>query len=155
MAGSQHTTLQQFHAYDFDSDKPYQDGLQGMISSGVLEGKTEAEKKTWLLQTRVFYYNHVNNTGLTIEEVQAAGANNATASEHSDTSNAPSSLQEPTSSIPDSKVEPRTLSFAELKELIEQGKTDQIPNNRVIPHDLSDATPSESKAAVRKKPWEV
>lgn len=79
----------------------------------------------------------VNSTGLTIEEVQAAEANNATASEHSNTSNAPSSLQESTSSIPDSKVEPRTLSFAELKELIEQGKTDQIPNNRVIPNDLS------------------
>lgn len=29
--------------------------------------------------------------------------------------------------------ESRTLTFAELKELIEQGKTDQIPNNRLIP----------------------
>ena len=33
--------------------------------------------------------------------------------------------------------EPRALSFAEIKELIEQGKTDQIPNNRVIPDELS------------------
>lgn len=32
--------------------------------------------------------------------------------------------------------EPRTLTFAELKELIESGKTDQIPNNRQIPDDL-------------------
>lgn len=37
--------------------------------------------------------------------------------------------------------EPQVLSFAELKELIEQGKTDQIPNNRVIPNDLSVHTP--------------
>lgn len=33
--------------------------------------------------------------------------------------------------------EPRVLTFTELKELIEQGKTDQIPNNRVIPNVLS------------------
>jgi len=28
--------------------------------------------------------------------------------------------------------ESRTLTFAELKDLIEEGKTDQIPNNRYI-----------------------
>lgn len=31
----------------------------------------------------------------------------------------------------------RTLTFSELKALIEQGKTDGIPNNRVIPDILS------------------
>lgn len=31
----------------------------------------------------------------------------------------------------------RELTFLELKELIEQGKTDQIPNNRNIPNVLS------------------
>ena len=34
-------------------------------------------------------------------------------------------------------AEGRVLSFAELKELIEQGKTDQIPNNEHIPDDLN------------------
>lgn len=38
---------------------------------------------------------------------------------------------------PHASSEPRALSFAEIKELIEQGKTDQIPNNRVIPDELS------------------
>lgn len=33
--------------------------------------------------------------------------------------------------------ETRTLSFAELTELIQQGKTDQIPNNRDIPNELN------------------
>jgi len=33
--------------------------------------------------------------------------------------------------------ESRTLTFAELKELIEQGKTDQIPNNRPIPEAIN------------------
>jgi hypothetical protein len=32
---------------------------------------------------------------------------------------------------------PRTLTFMEIKELIEQGKTDDIPNNRIIPDILN------------------
>jgi len=51
--------------------------------------------------------------------------------------------------------ESRTLTFAELKELIEQGKTDQIPNNRQIPEVINDAPPSASTAPSRKKPWEI
>lgn len=33
--------------------------------------------------------------------------------------------------------EPHTLTFAQLQALIEQGKTDEIPNNKVIPNILS------------------
>ena len=33
--------------------------------------------------------------------------------------------------------EPRHLSFAELKTLIEQGRTDEIPNNKQIPDKLN------------------
>lgn len=51
--------------------------------------------------------------------------------------------------------ETRMLTFAELTMLIQQGKTDNIPNNKVIPETLNDAPPSTSIALVRKKPWEV
>ena len=54
------------------------------------------------------------------QEANAPGANGTTA---------------PTSPV--STDEPRTLSFAELKALIEEGKTDQIPNNRQIPNELN------------------
>lgn len=60
----------------------------------------------------------------------------------------------PPSSIPEDG-EARPLTFAELTMLIEQGKTDDIPNNKVIPDTLNDAPPSASIALVRKKPWEV
>jgi hypothetical protein len=40
----------------------------------------------------------------------------------------------------DSGEEARTLTFAELKELIEQGKIDGIPNNKVIPNILNVST---------------
>jgi hypothetical protein len=68
----------------------------------------------------------------------------------------------------------RTLTFAELKDLLEQGKTDQIPNNKHIPEAINaspdllwspssltnynlsqNAPPSESMAQARKKPWEI
>lgn len=44
------------------------------------------------------------------------------------------------SSSPDD-VESRTLTFAELKNLIEQGKTDEIPNNRHIPEAINVSYP--------------
>lgn len=48
---------------------------------------------------------------------------------------APSGTPPATTSDSDGS-EIRTLTFAELKALIEQGNTDQIPNNRVIPNEL-------------------
>lgn len=41
----------------------------------------------------------------------------------------------------DGEPEHRILSFAELKTLIEQGKTDGIPHNRVIPDELNVRSP--------------
>lgn len=49
----------------------------------------------------------------------------------------------------------RTLTFTELKALIEQGKTESVPNNRLIPNVLNDAPPSENIVQIRKKPWEM
>jgi len=46
----------------------------------------------------------------------------------------------PTSSLSDqlnNEEEPRILTFAELKDLIETGQLDQIPNNKVIPGGLN------------------
>ena len=42
--------------------------------------------------------------------------------------------QEVSPSIPES---PRTLTFAELQSLVEQGKTDEIPNNKHIPDTIN------------------
>lgn len=38
---------------------------------------------------------------------------------------------------PQGEEEPRVLTFTELKELIETGRLDQIPNNKVIPDALN------------------
>ena len=48
-----------------------------------------------------------------------------------------STLQAPSELGEEQGKEPRHLSFAELKTLIEQGRTDEIPNNKQIPDKLN------------------
>jgi len=122
-----------FKEYPFSTDETYQQGLASIIADGVLDGKTEPEREEMLRRTELFYFNRITGQALTFEMIRDAVPTNSTA-------------------IAD---ESRTLTFAELKELIEQGKTDQIPNNGPIPEAINDATPSESTAPTRKKPWEI
>jgi len=65
------------------------------------------------------------------------------------------SSQQSTAEQSNGDEETRVLTFAELKELIETGNVDKIPNNKIIPEGLNEATPSESTAALPKKPWET
>lgn len=51
----------------------------------------------------------------------------------------PESTSAPETNVHD---EARVLTFAELQELIESGRVDQIPNNKVIPESLSVSLPS-------------
>ena len=48
-----------------------------------------------------------------------------------------SALQAPSEFGEEQRKEPRHLSFAELKTLIEQGRTDEIPYNKQIPDKLN------------------
>ncbi|KAI0718521.1 hypothetical protein C8T65DRAFT_638253 [Cerioporus squamosus] len=136
--------LSRFRAHDFASDNEYQQGVAGILNSGVLEGKTDDEKGDILLRSEVFYFNRLYGSSITVEEARLART--------SRTASAPSPTSTP---APSTEEEPQTLTFAQLKALIEQGRTDEIPNNKVIPNVLSAEAPSESKAAVRKKPWEI
>ena len=75
---------------------------------------------------------------INVEDINRAGIASSSASETLTPATLPAGTSVPyTGEVEASVDEPRTLSFAELKELIEQGKTDQIPNNRVIPNDLN------------------
>ena len=47
------------------------------------------------------------------------------------------SVPEATTAQPGVPVAARTLTFTELQALIEQGKTDEIPNNKHIPDALN------------------
>ncbi|KAG6865603.1 hypothetical protein C0991_001027 [Blastosporella zonata] len=136
--------LDVYISYPFDSDETYQQGLASLIAGGTLGGDlTTEEKEEMMRRTRVFYFNRVTGNALSVEEVRVYESSRNQPQPNDDTGAANAS------------EETRVLTFAELQELIESGKVDQIPNNKVISERLNDAPPSESTAPARKKPWEV
>ncbi|GJE98720.1 hypothetical protein PsYK624_149550 [Phanerochaete sordida] len=137
-------TVQSFLGYPFDTDETYQQGLAGILggSGSALDAATRQDV---LLRSRVFYYNRITGSSLSVDDVRGHVGEAQLDAAPVPAPAAPAAGAD----------EPRALSFAELKELIEQGKTDQIPNNRLIPNELSKDAPSVSSAPPRKKPWEA
>ncbi|OBZ66367.1 hypothetical protein A0H81_13589 [Grifola frondosa] len=117
--------LQLFANYPFATDSVYQ----------------QEEKAEILRRTQVFYFNRMTGYSVTVDEVRSLERPSCDGSSASSNVHV-AAVNQPEAS--DASGEAHTLSFAELKTLIEQGKTDQIPNNRVIPNELSSETPSES-----------
>jgi len=139
------TGLRSFFSFPFSSDEVYQQGLADLFSRDVLSRRSEVEKAEIVLQTQLFYFNRVTGQNLTAEDVRS----------HQDRTDPQNLTETAPSSSSRQDRENRPLTFAELKTLIEEGKTDSIPNNKVIPATLNDAPPSTSIALMRKKPWEV
>lgn len=139
------TGLRSFFSFPFSSDEVYQvgtccartfllslkllgkQGLADLFSRDALRGRSEVEKAEIVLQTQLFYFNRVTGQNLTAEDVRS---HQDRADPRTFTETAPSS-----SSYLDR--ENRPLTFAELKTLIEEGKTDSIPNNKDIPDTLN------------------
>ncbi|KAJ7084046.1 hypothetical protein B0H15DRAFT_784543 [Mycena belliarum] len=147
------TPFQRYAAYPFSSDEEYQNGLASIIAGGALDNDPPDDIREEILRrTRVFYFNRVAGTAITMDaareyELAQAGAGAPTP---------PSGvLAPPVSSGSGDDPEPVVLSFAQLQALIEAGKADQIPNNKFIPEELNEAPPSTSAAPARKKPWET
>ncbi|KAI0779045.1 hypothetical protein BD413DRAFT_464704 [Trametes elegans] len=147
----QPSALEQFASYPFAADDEYQKGVLGIIGSGMLQGKSEEERSEILLRSELFYFNRVKGTSLSLDDARKArqiGLLGGAKQEPGITS------ATTTASASGTGQGQHMLSFAQLKDLIEQGRTDEIPNNKTIPNVLSSAPPSESKVAPRKKPWE-
>ncbi|KAF9467203.1 hypothetical protein BDZ94DRAFT_1249839 [Collybia nuda] len=146
---AQSTPLELYASYPFATDETYQQGLASLIAGGALDGDPPPDIKDEILRrTRVFYFNRVTGNSILMDEARDYELSHR---ESNDTGAGVIS-QPMDESTPD---ETRVLTFAELQELIETGKVDQIPNNKIIPEAINDATPSESKTPARKKPWEV
>ncbi|KAH9064610.1 hypothetical protein EDB87DRAFT_1598359 [Lactarius vividus] len=127
-----------YAGYSFADDQSYQAGLSTLYTSGALDGLSDKTKEDLLRKSRVFYFN------------QAHGCNIS----ESDAKQLEVEDRRSASEVPTAQAA-RNLTFAELQALIDQGKTDEIPNNKHIPDALNDAAPSQSSAPQRKKPWEV
>ncbi|KAJ6588273.1 hypothetical protein B0H19DRAFT_924471 [Mycena capillaripes] len=148
------TPLKLYASYPFSTDEEYQNGLASILAGGALDNDPPEEIKEEILRrTRVFYFNRVTGRAITMDEAREF--------EHAHKldvgGGALPAAPEPAAAAMDSDAaaEPGVLSFAQLQALIEAGKADQIPNNKIIPDELNDAAPSMSAAPVRRKPWEV
>ncbi|TEB32704.1 hypothetical protein FA13DRAFT_1754360 [Coprinellus micaceus] len=123
------SAIEQYAAFPFVQDTEYQKGLADIMLGWSFDKEPTTETREEMLRrTRVFYFNKMTGNALTMDEAR----------DYERRSKAP-----------------RVLSFAELKELIESGRVDQIPNNKFIPEKLSEEAPSQSIAPARKKPWEI
>ncbi|KAF7343387.1 MFS general substrate transporter [Mycena venus] len=134
-------------------------GLASILAGGALDNDPPEDVKEEILRrTRIFYFNRMTGNAISMDEAREF-EHAQRAREMSDAEASGSALAAPsvTSSdaSADTDAEPVVLSFAQLQALIEAGKADQIPNNKIIPDELNDEAPSTSAAPVRKKPWEV
>ncbi|KAF9523814.1 hypothetical protein CPB83DRAFT_723735, partial [Crepidotus variabilis] len=129
--------LDDFLAYRFDTDEAFQQGLSSILGARAVEINSPDEfEAEMILRAKIFYFNKTTGRNIDMNEVKDLvdkGAIHQASVKNDDT---------------------RVLTFAELRELIESGKTDQIPNNKVIPDRLNALEPSQTKAIPRKKPWE-
>jgi len=135
------TCIQAYGAYPFSSDETYQQGLASILAGGTLNGNWQSEVEELERRTRVFYFNKITGSSITANEARGY-----------ELSLSASTVAQ---QDPPATDETRVLTFAELKELIESGNVDKIPNNKIIPEKLNDALPSQSTAPTKKKPWEM
>ncbi|KAJ8082180.1 hypothetical protein PM082_008027 [Marasmius tenuissimus] len=165
--------IQRYASYPFDSDAafkvayqsnvvdkdliPLKKGLDDILSRSA----ADIDRNEIVRKARLFYFNRITGGGLTFEDVAAAeeGVRHAVDSSK-EKSRAPvqasAVLGNPeTEQEQEGKEEPTVLTLAQIKEFIETGRTDQLPNNKVIPDGLNEKPPTESVAPARKKPWEV
>ncbi|KAF8805607.1 hypothetical protein BYT27DRAFT_7169151 [Phlegmacium glaucopus] len=138
------TSIGAYGAYPFSSDEIYQQGLASILAGNTLDANSPPEVREELeRRTRVFYFNKITGSSITINEARDY--------ELSLAASTVDSAQPGSQDIDENRV----LTFAELKELIESGNVDNIPNNKIIPEALNDAPPSQSTAPTKKKPWEM
>ncbi|KAJ7056929.1 hypothetical protein C8F01DRAFT_1152789 [Mycena amicta] len=154
------TVLDQYASFPFSVDDEYQSGLDSLIAGGVLANDPPEDIKQEIFRrTRVFYFNRVTGQDLSIDAVREYELSLLPAQAQAPVSEAQAPQDDivspPHEAVTTDPSEPVVLTFAQLKALIEAGKEDEIPNNKIIPEGLNEQSPSVSSAPVRRKPWEA
>ncbi|KAK7040723.1 hypothetical protein VNI00_009629 [Paramarasmius palmivorus] len=133
------SVLNQYASFPFDSDDAFKQGLAGIIARSPPEANHDEISR----KAKVFYFNRVTGNTLSIEEAETFEQASAKSSDVDPSADSSSQQQQ------------ESLTLAQIKEFIETGRADQLPNNKVIPGGLNEEPPSQSTATARKKPWEV
>ncbi|KAJ4489980.1 hypothetical protein J3R30DRAFT_14443 [Lentinula aciculospora] len=137
---SESSVLSQYLAYPFESDANFAKGLSDIVSLASNNRPSDIPEHT-LRSIRVFYFNRTTGNSLSVSEVEAYER-----SGRDTTSNTPDT------SLGSNSAEP--LSFGQIQALIEAGRINEIPNNKVISTELNPSAPPGSSIPPRKKPWE-
>ncbi|KAF8635603.1 hypothetical protein AX15_000243 [Amanita polypyramis BW_CC] len=152
-------SIQQYASYPFHSDEAFQKGLESILTSAESGSMTRDDT---VRRARVFYFNRLTGSSISVDQArqaeEAIKSFNKEGIRKEESQGMSPSTETTTPSAQrdkDAEEEPHPLTFAQLQELIESGREDLIPNNKVIPDKLSDDLPSSSIAPIRRKPWEV
>jgi hypothetical protein len=145
----------QLDEYPWDSDEEFQGGLRAIL--GSVQDPAQLEHLT--LRAKCYYYARKSGTKVDfeaykqwVESGREAGQPHSSESEQSNGATAvqaSESQQTGTAVIGDA---PKPASFAEICELIAEGKP--IPGIKDIPDTVLEGQSTTSQAAKRTKPWE-
>ena len=142
----------QLDEYPWDSDQEFQGGLRAIL--GSVQDPAQVEHLT--LRAKCYYYARKAGTPVDFDgykqwvEVQRTGApTNGLAKSHEI---APSEQAVDTTGIGGMADAPKPASFAEICDMIAEGKP--IPGIKEIPDTILEGQASDTQAQKRRKPWE-
>lgn len=145
----------QLDEYPWDSDEEFQSGLRAIL--GSVQDPAQLEHLT--LRAKCYYYARKSGTKVDfeaykhwVESGREAGQSHSVDSEQLNGASAvqaTKSQQTGTGAMGDA---PKPASFAEICELIAEGKP--IPGIKDIPDTVLEGQSTTSQAATRTKPWE-
>eukprot|EP00066_Takifugu_rubripes_P011790 XP_011601056.1 PREDICTED: uncharacterized protein C6orf226 homolog [Takifugu rubripes] len=127
-----------FDSYDFEADQRFQDGLKTLNS----------RDETKLLDLKLFFYNRfvepIDRSSYVQQSSDGANVVDRAAFSHSGVSS---------SQTAQAATEGTQLSFAEVMQLVQEGK--EVPGVRKLEVKPSNQSPTPSQMERLQKPWET
>lgn len=141
-----------FNSYDFEADERFQGGVKGLKSSSSTE-------ETKLLDLKLFFYNRfvepIDRTSykqwssvsplVTPVDCGAEQLNQRTLPDSEIITNQTAGVS--------AETEVKQLSFAEVMQLVQEGK--EVPGTKKLDVKPTNQSPSPSQMERRLKPWEI
>ncbi|KAK4505763.1 hypothetical protein PRZ48_003728 [Zasmidium cellare] len=145
----------QLDSYPWDEDQEFQGGLRAILGS-----VSDPEQVSHLtLRAKCYYYARKAGTNVDfdgykqwVEQQRGNGQTNETEVQANNTNDEAPAQTNSNSSGAIGGDAPKPASFAEIVELIAEGKP--IPGIKEIPDTILEGQASENQAEKRKKPWE-
>ena len=150
-------TFNQLDSYPWDSDQEFQGGLQAIL--GSVQDPAQVNHRT--LRAKCYYYARKAGTPVDFEgykrwtesEGQASSTNgHQPLAESQDPIAAQPAAPQPSAGGNGMADAPKPASFAEICEMIAEGKP--IPGIKDIPDTILEGQASETQKDKRRKPWE-